>query len=237
MNGTRAAVGAGAPFGLGEEFAKASAWLAHIGLDPARCAVPALSALADGESSNALTLRREGAATHALSRDGRMVSAIYSGPVVADRLVIDAARSHPCLLVLAQTDQPVLVAAAIAAAEIDADLIRVSWPSPLGDRIVVELADGTVEITVPDGADLAASGPAEVEIAVNRPSEVAEPQAGLPRSESRLLADGRQRAVRLGVTVDDSAWSEVIRFFRKCLVPSTAQSRSSGAGAGSIDNA
>ena len=234
---TRAAVGAGAPFGLGEEFARASAWLAYLGLDPARCAVPALHALAGGASSGALCVDDGHEATRIRSRDGRTASAIYAGPVAADRLAIEAAKGGECLLVLAETDQPVLIAAAIGAAEIDADLVRVAWPSPAGGHIVVELTDGTVELTVPVGADLTASGPAAVEVALNRLAGAAEPPARLPRSEATLLSDGRQRAARLGVTVDDSAWREVIAFFRKCLVPSTARSRSSGAGAGSIDNA
>ena len=233
---TRAAVGAGAPYGLGEEFARSSAWLAYFGLDPARCAMPALHALADGASSGALCMDDGHDATRIRSRDGRTASAIHAGPVVADRLAIEAGADSGRLLVLTETDQPVLIAAAIAAAEIDADLVRVSWLSPVGERIVVELTDGAVELAAPDGADLAASGPAEVEVALNRPARVSEPPARLPPPESTLLADGRQRAARLGVTVDEIAWSEVIRFFRKCLVPSTARSRSSGAGAGSIDN-
>ena len=234
---TRAAVGAGAPFGVAEEFARASAWLAYLGLDPARCAVPSLHALAGGASNGALCVDEGHEATRIRSRDGRPACAIHAGPVVADRLAIEAGGGSECLLVLAQTDQPVLIAAAIAAAEIDANPIRIAWPSPDGGRIVVELTEGTVELTVRDGTDPAASGPAEVEIALNRPAGVSEPPARPPRSEATLLAAGKQRAARLGVTVDESAWSEVIRFFRKCLVPSTARSRSSGAGAGSIDNA
>ena len=234
---TRAAVGAGAPFGLGEEFARASQWLACLDLDPARCAVPALRALADGTSSGALALHREQSAARLRSRDGRRLSAIHAGPVAADRLAIEAAGSGEYLLTLAETDQPVLVAAAVAAAEIDADRITVSWPSGAGERIVIELIDRTVRLAVADGIDLTASGPGNVDIALNRCAGIARPSSPAPHSEATPIEDGRQRAARLGVVVRDSAWIEVIRFFRKCLVPSTAQSRSSGAGAGSIDNA
>ena len=233
---TRAAVGAGAPFGLGEEFARSSAWLACLGLDPARCAVPALRALADGTSSGALTVRGGHAATRLQSRDGRTLSAIHAGPVVADRLSIEAARSSDYIVALVATDQPVLIAAAVAAAGIDADLISVSWQPPEGRRIAVELTGGRARVTVPDGTDLAASGPAEVAITLNRPAGVGIPPSHLPIPEETRIADGRQRAARLGVAVGDAAWAEVIRFFGKCLVPATERSRSSGAGAGSIDN-
>ena len=76
---TRAAVGAGAPFGLGEDFAETSRWAAYLGFDPAAAAVPALRGLAGGGSGTALTFRRSENAISVESRDGRILSAIYAG--------------------------------------------------------------------------------------------------------------------------------------------------------------
>ena len=230
---TRAAVGAGAPFGIGEEFAKASAWLACMGLDPAEAAVPALCALADGKSSGGLILSADHDFIHVQGRHGRRLSAIYAGPVVADRLSIEAGRSSECRLVLEETDQPLLIAAAVAAAEIEAGLTTVSWASPGGERIAVELAGGTVGFVVPDGTNLTASGPARVDVTSSRRAGIATPQS---HPAATRLADGKRRAAEHGVIVADVAWREVVGFFRKCLVPSTAQSHSGGAGAGAIDN-
>ena len=230
---TRAAVGAGAPFGIGEEFAKASAWLACLEFDPAEAAVPALRALADGESRGELVLRDGHEAIHVQGRDGQRLSAIHAGPIVADRLLIEAGTRGECRLVLDETDQPLLIAAAVVAAAIDAGRIAVTWLSPDGGRLVVELADGTVGLRGPEGTGFAASGPASVDVALNRTSATAR----LPsQSTSKRLADGRRRAVERGVVVDGQAWSSIIGYFNKCLVPSTAQSRRAGAGAGSIDN-
>ena len=231
---TRAAVGAGAPFGIGEEFARASAVLACLGVDPAEAAVPALVALGDGESSRALAVCDDHAAVHVQDRHGGMLSSIYAGPVVADRLSIEAGRSTECRLLLAQTDQPLLIAAAIAAAEIDADPITVCWPSPGGERITVELCGDAIGIAARTGTNLAASGPARVDITLSRTAGIA---TSWPHPAATRLSDGKKRAAEHGVTVGDRAWAEVVGFFRKCLVPSTAQSRSGGAGAGSIDNA
>ena len=230
---TRAAVGAGAPFGIGEEFAKACAWLACLGLDPAEAAVPALRALARGKSSGELIVRADHDSIHVQERHGRRLSAIYAGPVVADRLSIEAGRSGECRLVLEQTDQPLLIAAAVGAAEIDAGLTTVSWPSPGGERIAIELTGGMVGLVVPQGIHLTASGPARVDVTSSRSAGIATPQS---HPAATRLAHGKRRAAEHGAIVAGVAWTEVVGFFRKCLVPSTAQSRSGGAGAGAIDN-
>ena len=230
----RAAVGAGASFGIGEELARASTWLACLGFDPAEAAVPTLRGLADGESGRELVLRDGHEAIHVQGRDGRRLSAIHAGPVVADRLSIEAGTGGECRLVLDETDQPLLIAATVAAADIDAGRITVTWRSPGGGRSVVELVDGMVRLSGTEGTGVAANGPAGVEIALNRPSAMA--TFGL-HPTPRRLADGRRRAVERGVVVDGPAWSTIVGYFNKCLVPSTARSRSAGAGAGSIDNA
>ncbi|MDE0409944.1 MAG: DUF3726 domain-containing protein [Alphaproteobacteria bacterium] len=228
---TRAAVGAGAPFGLGEEFAETSRWTAYLGLDPAAAAVPALRGLAAGESGIAMTLRREANRISVESRDGRILSAIYAGPAVADRLLVEAARTGECRLLLDATDQPLLIAAAVASADIRANRIAMSWQSRTGGRIVVELNHGVAALTGLDAAAIAAPDPARVEIVLNGAGS-ATPSSSQARTVR--LADGRSGAVDRGVVMDGAARSTVYDFFSRCLVPSTGRSRTTGAGAGKL---
>ncbi|MCY3670704.1 MAG: hypothetical protein OXH14_06440 [Alphaproteobacteria bacterium] len=226
---TRAAVGAGAPFGLGEDFAETSRWAAYLGFDPAAAAVPALRGLAGGGSGTALTFRQSENAISVESRDGRILSAIYAGPAVADRLLVEAARTGECRLALDATDQPLLIAAAVASADIRASRIAMSWQSRTGGRIVVELSHGIAALTGPDAAAIEASGPARVEIVLNGAGS-ATPSSSQTRTIR--LADGRSGAVQRGVVMDSAARSAVHDFFSRCLVPSTGRSRTTGAGAG-----
>ena len=106
---TRAAVGAGAPFGIGEDFAEASKALAYLSFDPAQAAVPALRGLGCGQSGTSLSLRTVGDAIHLGSSDGLAMSALYAGPVIADRLSIEAGCGRERHLRLDDTDQPLLV--------------------------------------------------------------------------------------------------------------------------------
>lgn len=231
---TRAAVGAGAPFGLGEDFAETSKWVAFLGLDPAAAAVPALRGLADGGSGIALTLRRAETVISVESGDGRILSAIYAGPVVADRLLVEAAHGEECRLALDATDQPLLIAAAVVSAGISASRIAVSWRSPNAGRIVVELSHGTATLTGLNAAAIAAPDPARVEIVLNGAGGESPPSS---HTRTIRLADSRSGAAERGVVMDGAARLTVYDYFSRCLVPSTGRSRIEGAGAGeSTDN-
>ena len=226
---TRAAVGVGAPFGIGEEFAEASSWLAFLGIDPAVAALPALDALASGDSDGALVLLQRDGALHVGCPDRLKVSALFAGPAVADRLTIESARERSCRLHIDEADQPLLILAAVAAAGVGRT--RLGWPLPDERPVLAEVGGGRVRLGLPPGADLGQSGPAAVRIVLNGPS------AGFPRDAQAFnMAEGRKRAVTCGVAVDGRAWSGVLGYFRKYLVPSTERSRSEGAGAGPIDN-
>ena len=228
---TRAAVGVGAPFGIGEDFAETSKWVAYLGFDPAAVAVPALRGLADGRSGMALTFRRTEDAFHVGSGDGRILSAIYTGPAIADRLSIEAAQAEECRLLLDETDQPLLIAAAVAAAGADTARIAVSWQSRNSERVAVALHRGLATLAGSGKADIAARGPASVEVVINGTGAVAPPSS---RTATRRLAEGKADAVERGVVVDGMAWSRVYDFFSRCLVPSTGRSRTAGAGGGGL---
>ena len=227
---TRAAVGAGAPYGIGEEFSELSKFLAYLGFDPAVSVLPALRGLELGESSSELALRDLQDGVQVESRNGRPLSAVFAGPVVADRLALVRHARCERRLLLDETDQPLLIAAAAAAAGSAAERIRVSWRRSSGNSAVLELTGGLARIS---GLNTTAAGPARVEVRSNGCRDSA---STVKPTASRWLADGRRSAVERGVVMDDKALTEVMAFFRRCLVPSTSHSRQSGAGSGLTDN-
>ena len=205
---SRAAVGAGAPVGICEEFAETAAWLAFIGMDPARPALAALDALATKESSADIVI----ADARVGSADGRTASAIFVGPVIADRLAMAPVTS--ATLHLDEVDVPLLLAGAVALA--GAAHVRLSWHG----TTVMHIADSMVAAT-----GNSASLRAAVTVEANAPG------ASLPRSVPHHAVDtGRQAALDHGIAVDGAAWSRVLAYHRKTLVPSSKRSRSQGAG-------
>ena len=194
--------------------------------------MPALPGLACGRSGTSLSLFSEGDAIHVGSSDAPILSALYAGRVVADRLSIAAGRGMERHLRLDDTDQPLLIVGAIAAAGIDAARIAVSWPLRSGRRVALELNPDTATVVGLGSEDIGSPEPARIDIVLNDDASPTPPA----HSATRKLADGRARAVREGVEVDEAARSTVLAFFDKCLVPTTARSRDAGAGAGLTDN-
>lgn len=206
----RAASGAGAPVGICEEFAAIASWLAFIRMDPARAALPALDALARGQSSGDLVIRNNRVAC----RDGGMVSAIFAGPVIADRLSM--APAEPMTLQVGEVDVPLLLAGAVAAA--GSGHIRLSWSA--GAESVIDVAGDMVAVK----GDTAC-GRAAVTIVANAPG------ASLPDCVPlHAIEEERKAALDHGIAVDSAAWSGVLAYYGKTLVPSTERSRSEGAG-------
>ena len=227
---TRAAVGAGAPFGIGEDFAEACKHLAYLGFDPAKAAVPALHGLERGRCGTSLVLRAAEDTVHIMSSDTPILSALYAGPAVADRLSIEAESGTKRHLRLSRTDQPLLVVGAVATAGIGAARIAVSWSLPGAGRAVIELNRGVATVAGLGWEDVGSPEPAQIDFVLAGDA----PPIPSARSETRKLADGRARAVREGVGVDAAARSTVLAFFEKCLVPATDRSRDAGAGAGGL---
>ena len=207
---SRAAAGAGAPAGICEEFATTASWLAFIDMDPARAALPALDALARGESSGDLVIRDSRLAC----RDDRIVSALFAGPVITDRLSM--APAEPVTLHVEKVDVPLLLAGAVAAA--DRDRARLFWHG--GTATAIDIAGGLAVLQ----GDID-RGQAAVTVVANDPRDT------MSFSGSRhVVEEGRQTALDEGIPVDGTAWSGVLAYYARTLVPSTARSRSEGAG-------
>ncbi len=207
---SRAAGGAGAPAGICEEFATTAAWLAFIDMDPARAALPALDALASGESSGDLVIRDNRLAC----RDGRMVSALFAGPVITDRLSM--APAEPVTLRVEEVDVPLLLAGAVAAA--DRDHARLSWHG--GTASVIDIAGGMATL---EGD--CTRGRAAVTVVANAPGTTMSSSG--PR---HAIEEGRGTALDEGIPVDGAAWSGILAYYGRTLVPSSERSRSEGAG-------
>ena len=206
----RAAAGAGAPVGICEEFAATAAWLAFVDKDPARAALPALDALAGGQSGGDLAIRDNRVAC----RDGRTVSAIFAGPVITDRLSM--APAEPLTLQVEEVDVPLLLAGAVAAA--GSGHVRLSWRR--GAETVIDVAGNLVAVK-----GNTTCGRAAVTVVANAPG------ASVPDCVPLNAVDeGRQAALDHGIAVDGAAWSGVLAYYGKTLVPSTERSRSEGAG-------
>lgn len=231
---TRAAVGAGAPFGISEEFGKTSIWLAGLGLDPSRPAARALCGLANGRSASRFGFLEDDSTTYLQGAEGHAVSAVYTGPALADWLAVAAEDNRRRCVIVKDVDQPVLIAAAIASAEIDAQSISIFWLPKSGARLEMILKDGRTDIFGGDDTtDLGQSGTVDMKVVLNGPAIVASRSPLLSAQDIRRLRD---RSIQRGVAVAGTPWTSVYGFFRKCLVPSSEQSRTAGAGAGLTDD-
>ncbi len=212
---TRAAVGAGAPFGVAEDFANAVRWAARCGLDPAVLALASLQQLDRSPQSARIARDGDGVFT---GEDG--LSAAFAGTALADFWPLGGDA-----LTARNVESPLLAAAMLAGGE--AVSAVVDWP---GARIVVDEGRATVSAT---GRD-ALTAPDRVDVSVRAtPADGAAPE-GFALSPADLEANAG-RLVEQGVDVDGEAWDGIVTLFRRCLVPSNEQSRMSGAGAGLVD--
>lgn len=228
---TRAAVGAGVPFGLGEDFSKAAIWLATMGADPAGLAAPALQSLAEGKSDAHIISHSDEMSMRFMSNDNKPLSALYTGPSVADQLCVAVANGENLQLVIENVDQSALLAAYLATAEIEGAAISVSWTGAIGDTTRIEIApDGTLTFASGGSQNLVAGIPANMEITYSK-QNVAD-----RRWQEKQATTPRRDVLEQGVEVGAEPWAVVLEYFRKCLVPSSLESRQQGAGAGMTDN-
>lgn len=229
---TRAAVGAGTPFGIGEVFTAASMHLAFLGIDPARAAASALSSLMTGQSCASLALRDDDNIIHVESRRPLAVSALYAGPVAADRLFIEAGYSSERRFRIHRVDQPLIVAGAVAATGIENARIVVSWTKECGSPSRMDLNGDIASLTGMQENVEHPSGPATVDLLLTSLDSGKPLTTGLTRS----IVQGRSRAIQHGVEMDSLSRATVMAFFNRTLVPTSHLSRVTGAGTGAEDS-
>jgi len=193
---TRAAVGAGVPFGLAEDFGRSSKWIAESGLDPAQITAKALQLLDCGESSISASQIENGAETVLSPTDEKRLSALFAGPAVCDWI---SAKTEDSILsqhfIAKKVDIPFLIVAAVGAS--NSGNWEICWQDSGGTLCSLFSSQKWNEKTT-------------------------------------YTEKNRKRVLESGVPVYE-AWPIIHGFFSRCLVPSTEESRKSGAGAGLVD--
>ena len=81
---TRAAVGVGVPYGLAEDFARSSIWIAVSGLDPVKITLPALKSLDEDKSSIQACQTDDNSEIVLSPSENKQLSALQGGSSVCD---------------------------------------------------------------------------------------------------------------------------------------------------------
>ena len=228
---TRAAAGAGVPFGLAEDFGRAATWIASSGLDPAGMTASALKELECGQSSLKATLTEGNKEILLTTESGKKLSAIQAGAAVCDLISVQLENPKNMQSIIAEkVDCPFLVCAALGAANYDG--CELSWPATDDTPCSVLICeDGSWKSSwkgrkipeVIDAVNLKI-------IFVNNREDYYEKWDG----KTLYSGNNKKKLLETGVPVYDS-WSEIYSFFKRCLVPSTEESHKTGAGAGLVD--
>ena len=228
---TRAAVGGGVPFGLAEDFGRAATWIASSGLDPAGMSAIALKELECGQSCLKATLAKGNKEILLTAESEKKLSAIQAGAAVCDLISVQLENPKNMQSIIAEkVDCPLLVCAALGAADFNG--WEISWPgtdSTLRSVLICEEGSwksswiGSMVPEVEDGVDVKV-------IFVNK----YEGYYGKWEGSKFYSGKNKKKLLETGVPVYNS-WSVIYSFFKRCLVPSTAESRKTGAGAGLVD--
>ncbi len=227
---TRAAVGAGAPFGLGEDFADAAIAIAKMGFDAAQITLSALNRLASGDSSAVVDLKRQDGVLVFEAGQGGLLSSIFAGPTLCDHLI---ASDADCGARLINVDSPLLAVAGLEAVSVDHRTCMAAWETTSGDGVSLLFENrGISRICAPDATAVIAPGPVHVEIRMGSDNTDAEESVLSGQSDLKTAA---RRTLMEGLQMDAADWAGVYAWFERCLVPSSEESMISGAGAGLVD--
>ncbi len=228
---TRAATGVGVPFGLAEDFGRASAWIGGSGLDPAQITVAALNALDEGQSDLCANLIESDGAMLLTSLTDKPLSALQAGPAVCDWISSQTKISRETRRFVARNvDSPFLVVAALGV--VNCGCWEASWRDAGGNQYLVFMAvDGGWKASWSGSETPQQSGSAEMTITqtLKASSDSEEwPHHGNTSGKNRI------QVLESGTPVYEE-WPRIYAFFSRCLVPSTQQSRQAGAGAGLVN--
>ncbi|MAH85608.1 MAG: hypothetical protein CBB68_15395 [Rhodospirillaceae bacterium TMED8] len=221
---TRGAVGAGVPFGVAEDFSEAVKWMPRLGIDPLPIALSSLKLLDERLEFGFISLVEKGEGLEFTGRNG--LSSVLVGSALADYTRLRMGTEG--FITVKNVDNPLLVACFLAALRVGSRVIK--WP---GVRFNLR-RDGTVTLDAVDLKTIVGAGPTNVVVLDSSLDCAKEWIGGItidPVSMTRFGA----KIIQDGVAVDRYAWDGLDSFFRRCLVPSSEQSRMSGAGAGLVD--
>ena len=218
----KAALGAGIPLGLAEDFGRVNYWLATRKIGSLSVGLAALNAFDTEDSGSVATVESE-PEWNLSPQSGQKLSALYAGSSACDLLCAQHAAIH-----LRKVDVPllVLVSAVLASSEYS-----------LAIQIELLSADGTTEVVFCD------CGMVRADAAVLERFTVASAlDMRLIRTSSGQLrnypvafpAKAPDEVFTEGATVDETEWNRIEQYAKRMLVPASETSRT-GAGAGEID--
>ncbi len=221
---TRAAFGVGAPFGIAEDFAHAVQAAARFGIDPTPAALACLSHLEREPGSRQLKVVECGTEV-TLSGPGRL-SAVFTGPSLSDFGHLPQFRET--VIRALNVDHPLLVAAALVSGRMKNCIIE--WP----DAQVILDEQRVIQLNFIDEDRLRTPGPVNLSVRSFFPDTITYNDRRTHFDTDSLETEAKRIAYE-GVLVDTDAWAGLVRFFNRCLVPSSEQSLLGGAGAGLVD--
>ena len=220
---SKAALGAGLPIGVAENFGLAVSWLAYAGFEGPKIACRAINSLAEGRSGPAKLVRKQ----MLLWPDNNfeLSSALYVAPSVSDFL---QTQEH---IEISRLDEPLLLFAhLICSASVVNRKLALS---------LLALDKGPFFAIIHNGNgrfrnELFPKDAEEFGFHVNVQSVQESGVDNLVPTRSEVKF--RERSTREGVNVNEESWHELQRLFARTLVPETFESREKGAGAGLLDN-
>lgn len=211
--GKRALAGRGAPPGIDEDAAAATAWLESRRL-------PALAALVAQLDRQPIALQPPAGADGRL--DARGQSAVLLGGMLIDQAMLSG--PDDALVVESLADPLFLLPLADKRRKAGWSF-ALQWAEGLGASVD---ADAGVAL-LGEEERLALGGPVAVTIACRLgPLDQPAPPSDLDSRRRRTLAEG--------LVVDDALWRRLTEHGASALVPATAESRLRGAGAAASDN-
>lgn len=228
---SRAALGVGLPYGLADDYGRSSIWIAAGGLDPAAFTLNALKSLDEAQSSLS-AIKTENAAETVLRSSGeKKLSSLLAGPTVCDWISAKELDSSKNKYFSAKNvDQPFLLVAAVGA--LNSGSWEISWQDSKGTLYAVLTDEHGIWKTSWDSTDISLmSGAADVTI---RSVERSLFNADKWNGKKSYSEKNRERVLETGVQVYET-WPIIHSFFSRGLVPSTDESRKSGAGAGLVE--
>ena len=218
----KAALGAGIPLGLAEDFGRIGCWLATRRVNPLPSGLAALDAFDSENSGAGEVVGTEQELTFA-PKAGQSLSALYAGSSACDLLCVQRSAVQ-----LRQVDAPllVLVSAALASGE-HSLAIQVALPSSDGETAVTRCDSGMVcaELVVLEQFRSAFALDMRLELAGSEHSR---------NGPVVFPATPPDEVFTEGASVDEAEWSRVEQYAKRMLVPASETSRA-GAGAGEID--
>ena len=227
---TRAAVGAGVPYGLAEDFAKSSIVLAVYGFDPAKITYPALKSIDEGKSSIKIFQTENYNEILFFPLKSNQMSAIQGGASICDYISLFSKNSVIAKkFILKNVDCPLIIAAAIG--NNNSGNWKVTWKDQNSKIIYFYIFK---------------NGDIKTSLQVNKidnkifPTDVIVEYAENFNINSEILKNlkknskNKKKFLEKGISLYCN-WEKLYSYFSRILVQSDNNSRISGAGAGLID--